>query len=107
MKFLPLTPDYPKSPAFTAGVARTFHAFPDKLDAGMWAGAFRNWRCVIPVSAYYEGCIGQQARDGMPQPRSLPEAAWSAAVTRVLVNFHDFTMKNFEQENTAGTYPHI
>ena len=26
----------------------------DKLEAGMWRDAFRDRRCLIPVSAYYE-----------------------------------------------------
>jgi len=41
------------------GFSRSFNpsinnARSDKLDAGMWAEAFRQRRCVIPVSAFYE-----------------------------------------------------
>ena len=41
------------------GFARSFNpsinnARSDRLDAGMWAEAFRQRRCVIPVSAFYE-----------------------------------------------------
>ena len=41
------------------GFSRSFNptinnARSDKLESGMWAEAFRERRCVIPVSAFYE-----------------------------------------------------
>jgi len=38
------------------------NARSDKLESGMWAGAFRERRCVIPVSLFYEWGPGAGGR---------------------------------------------